>query len=86
MITVAILPEQIGTVGGLWRCPRPQPGSRLGEWFRLGLQHLLQDGAMLGLGGAPKPGRPLLESLDDTFIETPDDQLAHRALHNAINK
>jgi hypothetical protein len=86
MIAVTILPEQIGAVGRLWWRPPPQPGGGLGEAFSLGLQHLLQDGAMLRLGGAPKPGGPLLKGLDQAIVETPDNKLAHHALHYAIIK
>jgi len=47
MIPVAVLPEQVGTVGRLARCPCPQARGGLGEGFRLGPQGLLQDGATL---------------------------------------
>jgi len=40
---------------------------------------------MLGLGGPPGAGGPLLEGLDEPIIQTPDDKLTHATLHLTIN-
>jgi len=86
VIPVPIPPNQNGAVGRLWRRPCPQPGGGLGEGFRLGPECLLQDGAVLGLGGPPGTGGPALEGLDEAIIEAPDDKLTHVALYLDIRK
>jgi hypothetical protein len=40
---------------------------------------------VFGLGGSPKPGSPLLQGLDETVIETADDELSHVKHPGAIN-
>jgi hypothetical protein len=84
LIPCPILPEQIDAVGRLGWCPCPHWSRGLGEGFHLGTQGPLQDGAVLGLGGAPDPRGALLESLSETIVETPDDELAHNTLRPAI--
>jgi len=81
---VPILPDQIGAVSSLRRCSCAEPSGNLGEAFRFGPQCLRKNGPVLGLGGPPGPSSPLLQGLDETVIQAPDDKLTHNTLRDAI--
>jgi hypothetical protein len=80
VIPIPISTDEIGAAGGLRRCSCSQPGSRLGEGFCLGLQGVLQDGAVLGLGRPPGAGSSAFERLNEAVIQAADDKLAQGSL------
>jgi hypothetical protein len=84
MIPVTILSKQIGAVGRLRFGPCPKPGGGLGEGFGLWTECLFENDTVFGLGRTPKPSGSLLQGLDETVFEAPDDKLAHLALRDAI--
>ena len=81
MDPVPIPPHQIGAVGGWWRRPCLQPRGGLGESFGLASECLLENGAVLGLGGTR---RPPLERLDAKIVEATNDGLTHETVQVAI--